>query len=381
LTEIYGQGLEEKTDFVIADVNVDGHLDIVLNFLGESADAAGVLRVVTGRGDGTFDSEPFAMAGGEVLVADVIGDGAAVPDGLPDIVVARGHAIVVLSNRRSQTNRPPIITAGNLTIDYGSCITIPVSASDPDQHALWVTWQGGDLWPSGRMGKLDAATVCPDGPGTYQYQLSVSDDRGAVVTRALAVTVTGPAEIVLDMHNGTALGLGGWLIVNDASAAAGVAAHNENLGGPKVTVPQAQPANFVRLEFIADPARTYKLWLRLKADGNYWGNDSVWVQFSGSTDPAGKPAYRIGTTSGLAVNLEECSGCGVSGWGWEDDGWGAVNRNGVLLRFPAGGWQQMVIQTREDGVSVDQIVLSSATYLTARPGKAKSDMTILKATQ
>jgi hypothetical protein len=53
----------------------------------------------------------------------------------------------------------------------------------------------------------------------------------------------------------------------------------------------------------------------------------------------------------------------------------------VLLRFPAGGWQQMVIQTREDGVSVDQIVLSSATYLTARPGKAKNDTTILKATQ
>ena len=179
LTEIYGLGLEEHTDFVIADVNVDGHLDIVLNFLGESADAAGVMTVVTGRGDGTFGSEPFAMAGGEVLVADVIGDGAAASDGLPDIVVARGREIVVLSNRRSQTNRPPIITAGNLTIDYGSCITIPVAASDPDQHALWVTWQGGDLWPSGRMGKLDAATVCPDGPGTYDYQLTVSDDRGA----------------------------------------------------------------------------------------------------------------------------------------------------------------------------------------------------------
>jgi hypothetical protein len=62
----------------------------------------------------------------------------------------------------------------------------------------------------------------------------------------------------------------------------------------------------------------------------------------------------------LAVNLEECANCGTSGWGWEHDGWGAVNRNGVILRFPEGGQQWIRIQTREDGVSVDQIVLSAA---------------------
>jgi hypothetical protein len=73
------------------------------------------------------------------------------------------------------------------------------------------------------------------------------------------------------------------------------------------------------------------------------------------------------------VNLEECSGCGESGWGWEDDGWGAVNRNGVTLRFPEGGVQTIRIQTREDGVSIDQIVLSSEKYKTTRPGTAKND--------
>jgi hypothetical protein len=70
----------------------------------------------------------------------------------------------------------------------------------------------------------------------------------------------------------------------------------------------------------------------------------------------------------------------VSGWGWEDDGWGAVNTNGVLLRFPQGGAQSIVIQTREDGVSVDHVVLSSQKYLTARPGAAKNDTTILPQT-
>jgi hypothetical protein len=46
----------------------------------------------------------------------------------------------------------------------------------------------------------------------------------------------------------------------------------------------------------------------------------VFVQFTGAKDAAGNPLYEIGTTSALAVNLEECSGCGESGWGWEDDG-------------------------------------------------------------
>jgi hypothetical protein len=77
------------------------------------------------------------------------------------------------------------------------------------------------------------------------------------------------------------------------------------------------------------------------------------------------------------VNLEECVNCGISGWGWEDDGWGAKDRNGVMLRFPQGGRQTLRIQTREDGVSIDQIVLSAVKYRTVRPGTAKNDNTIL----
>jgi hypothetical protein len=40
-----------------------------------------------------------------------------------------------------------------------------------------------------------------------------------------------------------------------------------------------------------------------------------------------------------------------------------------------------MIQTREDGVSVDQIVLSADKYVTGRPGAAKNDRTILPRTQ
>jgi hypothetical protein len=150
-----------------------------------------------------------------------------------------------------------------------------------------------------------------------------------------------------------------------------------------MNAPLADPPSRVVIRFFPEPTLTYKVWVRLKADGNSWANDSVWLQFSGATDASGTPKYQSFSTAGLAINLEECLGCGESGWGWEDDGWGAVNANGVMLRFPNPDLdpQQMVIQTREDGVSIDQIVFSAEKYLTARPGAAKNDATILPSTR
>jgi endonuclease/exonuclease/phosphatase family metal-dependent hydrolase len=97
------------------------------------------------------------------------------------------------------------------------------------------------------------------------------------------------------------------------------------------------------------------------------------VQFSGSS------AYRIGTTSALEMNLEDCSGCGISGWGWQDDGWG-VGVLGPLVYFDSTGTQTLRIQTREDGLSIDQIVLSPAQYLYSGPGALKNDGVILSST-
>ena len=56
------------------------------------------------------------------------------------------------------------------------------------------------------------------------------------------------------------------------------------------------------------------------------------------------------------------------------------DRPGILIRFPAGGQQRIRLQTREDGLSIDQIVLSAEKYLTSRPGPAKNDTTILPRT-
>jgi len=209
----------------------------------------------------------------------------------------------------------------------------------------------------------------------------VRDDRGAESRSTATVTTVPTQETVL--HASQAGLAGAWQPRLDSTAADEVALWHPNANAPKLAAPLANPTHFFALDFVPDPTQQYKLWIRLKAEGNYWANDSVFVQFDGAVDAAGNSIYQVGTTSALAVNLEECIGCGESGWGWRDDAWGAkgiVSR--VMLRFSnvngarAGIW----IQTREDGVMIDQVVLSSNKYKTTRPGAPKNDAVILERT-
>ncbi len=148
-----------------------------------------------------------------------------------------------------------------------------------------------------------------------------------------------------------------------------------NTGLAKVLTALAEPADYAELTAQVEPGRAYRLWLRGKATSNSYGNDSVFVQFSGSVDEIGTPIYRIGTTGATSVNLEDCTSCGLSGWGWQDDGWG-TNVLGPRIYFEAAGTQTIRIQNREDGLRIDQVMLSPDTYLDTPPGSLKNDATI-----
>ena len=166
----------------------------------------------------------------------------------------------------------------------------------------------------------------------------------------------------------------------DGTAAGGAKIRHPNAGAAKISSAAAEPANYFELTFNAEAGRAYRLWVRGRADSNSWANDSVFVQFSGSVTSAGAPIWRIGSTSATEVNLEDCSGCGLAGWGWQDNGWG-VNVMGPLVYFSSTGPQTLRVQTREDGFAIDQIVLSPATFLNASPGALKNDTRILPASQ
>jgi hypothetical protein len=169
---------------------------------------------------------------------------------------------------------------------------------------------------------------------------------------------------------------GNWNVVSDKTAAGGARLHNPNLAAARINSPVAFPQHYFEMTFEAEAGRPYRLWIRGKADKDYWGSDSVWVQFSASVDASGAPVNRIGTPSAELVNLEDCSGCGISGWGWQDNGYGA-GVMGPLIYFQTSGAQTIRVQVREDGFSIDQIVLSPESYLDTSPGSLKNDTTIL----
>lgn len=189
-----------------------------------------------------------------------------------------------------------------------------------------------------------------------------------------APSATDSGNIVLHARNATIVGTA-WAVGADATAAGGARVFNADAGAAKLANASAAPASYFEVPFTAETGRAYRLWLRGRAQNDSWRNDSTFVQFSGSSDAAHTPAYRIGTTSAAIVSIEEGSGAGVSGWGWQDNGYG-FSVLGPVIYFDATS-QTVRVQVREDGLSIDQIVLSPVEYATTAPGAGKNDTTIL----
>jgi hypothetical protein len=189
---------------------------------------------------------------------------------------------------------------------------------------------------------------------------------------------TTPGDVVLYARDAAIAGTS-WRVASDASAAGGARIWHPDAGAVKLGAAQAAPASYFEMTFSAEAGRAYRLWIRGIAERNYWGNDSVYVQFDGSVSQSGAPVFRIGTTDGTWVNLEDAVNAGISGWGWQDNGYGA-GVLGAAIYFAASGQQTIRVQTREDGFSIDQILLSPEQYLTASPGALKNDATIVAQT-
>ena len=203
---------------------------------------------------------------------------------------------------------------------------------------------------------------------------------GAAIVTAMAAPAaaqTASGDIVLHAKSAAVMS-GAWSLIGDATAADGLRLANPDKGQAKISTALAAPVDYVELKFTAEAGRAYHLWIRGKAEGNSWSNDSVYVQFSGSQTAAGSAAYRVGTTSALMYSIEEGSNAGLSGWGWQDNGYG-IGVLGDPVYFN-GASQTIRVQAREDGVSIDQIVLSPVTYYTKAPGVAKNDTIVLAET-
>jgi hypothetical protein len=210
-------------------------------------------------------------------------------------------------------------------------------------------------------------------------------ESGSVVALVLTVCVTFSAgmvqtaaaqspDIVLYSSDVSVIG-GNWSRAQSTTGAAGLKMTSEDRGWSSRSAPLAVPEDYFEAEFEAQANLSYRLWMRLRAAWSTGDNDSVWVQFSGASDADGAPLWQIGTDSALLVNLEDCSGCAVSGWGWQDNSWWLEQSS--IVRFQTRGRQKIRVQTREDGVDVDQIVLSAGPYLSVAPGAVKDDTVVV----
>jgi hypothetical protein len=168
---------------------------------------------------------------------------------------------------------------------------------------------------------------------------------------------------------------GNWAKVVDATAAAGIKMQSNDLGAGTLGAPLASPTHYFDVTFEAQAAVKYRLWLRVNAENDSKWNDSLYVQFSGAVNGSGSPIYRIGTTQGLNVNQATCSTCVPSGWGWHNGAYWLSDTGEVW--FASTGTQTVRIQIREDGVRLDQIVISPSQYLTTAPGPKTNDSTVV----
>ncbi len=255
-----------------------------------------------------------------------------------------------------------------------------------------------ELGPSESTTQFQTFAVNNLNPGTTYYwrvvsrtmaNLSKNGDLWSFTTAGtapppVATGTTGPGDILLYALDGVITGTK-WSIVADASAAGAKRLWNMNAGASKITTALANPTSYVEVTFTPQAGQPYHLWMRGRAESNTYTNDSVFVQFSNAVTSGGTAIYRYGTTSAAEYNLEDCSGCGLAGWGWQDNGWG-VGINGPDIIFDSSDPQTLRIQSREDGLSIDQILLSPTKFRPGvsgwtTPGLLKNDGTIYAPTQ
>jgi len=300
----------------------------------------------------------------------------ALPESVPPPANSPPSVIITSPQNDAQFEQPaPIIVAadaqdvdGNLSrVEFFSDATsIGIATAAPYQ----VTWANA---PVGRHSLTAQAT---DAAGAFTASAPVEV---TVVTPTTTPPGNGIDEIVL-YAAASPLIVDGWSVIGDATAAGGLLLQNPDRGEDKVLTPLAFPPQAFELTFTADAGKPYRLWLRGKAQGDSYKNDSVFVQFDHSVDASGNPMWRTNGSSAASVIIEECDGCGLQGWGWADTGYGR-STPGPLVSFAQAGVQHIRIQAREDGLGIDQIVLSAVKYMSLSPGSTKDDTTILAATQ
>jgi PKD repeat protein len=387
--------------------------------LGADIDAIEALTRRALSGDASINKPPSAVAGGPyagLTFAPVVLDGSGSSDadgnvvsyvwswsdGCPETagpsvahmfpsagvygatltVVDDGGAVATASVSITVTSQPPTAEAGGPYLgEVGAAVAVSATGSmDRDGRIISYRWNWGDGSPEVTSDLLTASHVYA-APGDYLLTLTVTDDAAIPAADTAVVRVSAvpppapvsPPEIVVFTAELPDHALhGNWIREPDETAAGGSRLASLDLGMGAAAAPLVSPQHYFDVTFTAKGNTPYRIWLRMAALNNSKWNDSVWVQLSDALNGQGQAVYRLGTTSGLLVNLAtEATGTKISGWGWQNTAYW-LNQTTVVT-FEADGAHTLRVQTREDGVRIDQVVISPLSYLETAPGPVAND--------
>ena len=222
-------------------------------------------------------------------------------------------------------------------------------------------------------------------PGhTYWDDATDGTFLGADITRInelTAIAASGnnsaaPSEVVIYASDIPPSGRhGSWATASDPTSPNTVKLVTPDFGLSQLDAPLATPTDYIDVTFTANASTSYTLWLRLQATADSKWNDAVWVQYS-DAQSGGSSVFPLNTTSGLLVNLAtSAEATSLNKWGWVNTAYWLSQATTVT--FATTGSHTLRIQIREDGVQLDQIVLSPSHYLTSPPGGPTNDTTVV----
>ena len=237
-----------------------------------------------------------------------------------------------------------------------------------------------------------AASYAPPGLSNstiYFWQIVAHNSAGTSTGPIWSFTTapsTSSGNIVIYASDISASSLhGAWAQMSDASSPNGTKLATADTGFAATSAPLAAPADYVDVAFTASAGVPYTLWLRVQALNNNKFNDSLWVQFS-DAQLNGSAIYPMNSTEGLDVNLATDAAAGsLQGWGWVNGAYWLSQP--ATITFANSGAHTMRIQLREDGVELDQLLLSPTKYFNAgascpvscggAPGPVSNDHTVV----
>ena len=251
-------------------------------------------------------------------------------------------------------------TVGSTPVDFGSSVYAGLVVTSHDTTRLNTSTFDNV--------SVSAGTAALSSPTAFGNLSASADTTPAPSTTAPDIVVYA-SDIPRDALHGS------WSSGADSSSPEGVKLLTTDAGVVWANQPLTSPVDYVDVTVNVEANVPYRIWLRLRALDNSKWNDSVWVQFS-NAQVNGSQVYGLDSTSGLLVNLAtDGTGSNLSNWGWQNGAYWLAQETAVT--FPVAGSQTIRIQVRDDGVQLDQIVLSPSRFFNSPPGGVSNDATIV----